>query len=287
MSLAWPRADQNPDLPRPAFIRKEPARERDEALRPILTISIDDSFQYATDVASVLEANGLRGSFFLDTGRIGRTITRTAVRRLAESHEVGSHSVTHSFMTSMPMGECLREMKESKRELEELTGERVTVFAFPYGDENSKLKRLVHFAGYLSARGARQNQYTLPTSVYDINVSLEVTPRRLALLYPTIRVINIWIDSEQSSILPLLISGFVSAFVELPHFALGQLGKAQLLHILLHSYNFRHKARLELLDRFLYMLVDSLHPIGTTVSELAELVTARSTIPVNNMRESQ
>lgn len=242
-------------------------------MKPILVISIDDSFEYAINIASILDQNELRGSFFLDVGRIGRTMNKSTVRRLAESHEVGSHSVTHRQMTKIPLSECLNEIRESKRRLEEITGKTVASFAFPYGDENKTLRRLVLAEGYRCARGARQGQCVLPSSVDDMNVSLLVTPRRLKLLLQLIGLATSRDDSKPKKIvLPFAVPAIMSVFFALPHLPMLETRRVNLLHILLHPYNFRHTCELDLIDRFLRVIVDSAHPVNLTVSELAQAI---------------
>jgi hypothetical protein len=243
--------------------------------RPILVISIDDSFQYAIDIASILQRNDLKGSFFFDAGRIGRAMDRATLRRVAEHHEVGSHSVTHRYMTRMSLGDCLREMRESKIELEEITGRSVLSFAFPYGDYNARLGSLALAAGYLCTRGAAQGHFTLPTAVNDINVSLELTPKRLRLLYYSTRFVSIYGKSALRCVLVLLIANILSAFVSLPHLTNPRSQQMSVLHLLLHPYYFRQTSELRLLDKFLRLLIDSIHPTNLTVCELAALVKAR------------
>ena len=245
-----------------------------DILKLIFVISVDDSFEYAAGVASVLERNGLKGTFFLDTGRVGRALSRATVRRLADFHEVGSHSVTHSHMTMMPLCESLREMRESRRQLEEVIGRNVKSFAFPYGEHSAKLRQLVVFAGYLCARGAREGHYALPGNVYDMNISLHVTPKKLRLLLQSARFTTIFRNSGLDKTFFLLVLGAISVFTALPHFIKVSTGNAGVLHILLHAYDFCESSRLNLLDRFLDLLMDTLQPTNLTVPEVAQLVAA-------------
>ena len=69
--------------------------------------------------------------------------------------------MTHPALTRLPFEQAREEVLGSKRALEDRIGEPVTAFAYPYGAENERLRRLVaeHFEvgcstrlGYLRAR---------------------------------------------------------------------------------------------------------------------------------------
>jgi peptidoglycan/xylan/chitin deacetylase (PgdA/CDA1 family) len=72
-------------------------------------------------------------------GRTGRenyrALTREEVRTLAASSQVtiGAHSVTHTPLALLDDEEQRREILQSRRELEELTGREVALFSYPFG----------------------------------------------------------------------------------------------------------------------------------------------------------
>lgn len=67
--------------------------------------------------------------------------------------EIGSHSMTHSIFTANYMNEDKMnfELKESKKQLEAITGKPVDSFCFPSGYYNYKAMELAKEAGYKSA----------------------------------------------------------------------------------------------------------------------------------------
>ena len=50
--------------------------------------------------------------------------------------ERGSHSVTHSVMSALPADAQWNEITDSKARLEEIVGDRITSFAYPYGSSS-------------------------------------------------------------------------------------------------------------------------------------------------------
>jgi peptidoglycan/xylan/chitin deacetylase (PgdA/CDA1 family) len=82
-----------------------------------------------------------------------RTITREDVAGLAGDPlvEVGSHTVTHPLLASLPDSLQRQEIEGSKRLLEELLGKPTCSFAYPHGgadDFNATSVSLVREAGY-------------------------------------------------------------------------------------------------------------------------------------------
>lgn len=73
----------------------------------------------------------------------------------AEGIEVGSHTVTHTALDEMHSDELLRELKESKSEIERNLESKVRFFAYPYGRLNEKARKAVEAAGYEAACSTR------------------------------------------------------------------------------------------------------------------------------------
>ena len=65
--------------------------------------------------------------------------------------EVGSHTVTHPFLSELPKNQQAQEIFESQRLLSELSGKPVRYFAYPSGDYNQDTLELVMEAGYQAA----------------------------------------------------------------------------------------------------------------------------------------
>jgi peptidoglycan/xylan/chitin deacetylase (PgdA/CDA1 family)/UDP-N-acetylglucosamine:LPS N-acetylglucosamine transferase len=62
--------------------------------------------------------------------------------------EFGAHTKTHSDLTKISLLQAETEIRESKAELEKITGKSVISFAYPYGGMNDDVKRLVKEAGF-------------------------------------------------------------------------------------------------------------------------------------------
>ncbi len=117
--------------------------------RALVSISFDDAPESAADAgARVLQARGVRGTYFLcaglmgETGPMGRNADAAAVRRLlAEGHEVGCH--THSHINcGRATGEALTaEAQRNAAALAALGAPEPRAFAYPYGEVSMAAKR--------------------------------------------------------------------------------------------------------------------------------------------------
>ncbi|MHB8520309.1 MAG: polysaccharide deacetylase family protein [Limisphaerales bacterium] len=70
---------------------------------------------------------------------------------LAAGHEIGSHTLTHPFLTRLSLAAAREEIFSSKHKLEDLFGRPIAHFCYPYGDWNEPVRDLVREAGYATA----------------------------------------------------------------------------------------------------------------------------------------
>jgi len=99
-----------------------------------------------------VESRGFKGTFFLVTSGVWDWAPWVAAA--SSGHELGSHAVTHSDLTLLPVNQAKAEIDSSKAAIESaLGGDKCVSFAYPYGTSNDTIKGLVQSAGYISARG--------------------------------------------------------------------------------------------------------------------------------------
>jgi peptidoglycan/xylan/chitin deacetylase (PgdA/CDA1 family) len=86
--------------------------------------------------------------------------------------EVGAHSCTHAHLTRIDGEAARREIQESKRTLEQILGQEVTMLAYPYGESNPEVESSAREAGFEAAfatdqapRDHSRNLYRLRRSV--------------------------------------------------------------------------------------------------------------------------
>jgi peptidoglycan/xylan/chitin deacetylase (PgdA/CDA1 family) len=139
-------------------------RIRDDGPPPGLTaLSFDDGVQdnHAV-VLPLLREYGIPATVYVTTGLIGSTypwmdgaipmMNEDEIRELAEAGvEIGAHTVSHPNLTQLGQSECLREMTESRRELERITSSTVETFAYPFCRYGDAAVAAAGEAGFLAA----------------------------------------------------------------------------------------------------------------------------------------
>jgi peptidoglycan/xylan/chitin deacetylase (PgdA/CDA1 family) len=70
---------------------------------------------------------------------------------LAAGHDIGSHTLTHPFLTQLQPKQAKEEIQASRKKLEDLFGRPIEHFCYPYGDWNESVRDLVIAAGYKTA----------------------------------------------------------------------------------------------------------------------------------------
>lgn len=131
-----------------------------------VVLTFDDGFSdFCLSAAPVLRRLGLPATIFLPTRYCGRTnswpgqpswvkeqrlLSWEQVRELSsEGFRFGAHTINHPELTSLPLGEAEREIADSKKHIEEQTGQPVEFFSYPYGRWNPALRDIVarHYKG--------------------------------------------------------------------------------------------------------------------------------------------
>lgn len=82
--------------------------------------------------------------------------------------EIGSHTLTHPFLTQLDPREAWREIEFSKKKIEDRLGVEVTSFCYPYGDYNTAIRDMVEKAGYKYAFTTKTGSFDLNSDKYQI-----------------------------------------------------------------------------------------------------------------------
>jgi hypothetical protein len=124
----------------------------------VVTLGFDDGTAGHFDVVRpVLAEHGMRGVFFVITGRLGQPgyMTAEQVRQLHdEGHEIGGHTVNHLHLIQLSAEDQVREVRHNEEYLQVLLGIKPSVvsFAYPFGEWDPGVAKLVETVGYTSAR---------------------------------------------------------------------------------------------------------------------------------------
>jgi len=96
-------------------------------------------------------------------------MTPTQLREVSDHGiEIGSHSLTHSDLTTCSMHQAWSEISLSKSKLEDVIGKEVLSFSFPFGRQNGVLSSLASVAGYSFACGVYNGPASFSADRFNI-----------------------------------------------------------------------------------------------------------------------
>ncbi|MEO6683953.1 MAG: polysaccharide deacetylase family protein [Ginsengibacter sp.] len=119
--------------------------------KPVM-LTFDDAIegQY-TIAAKEMEKYGFKGVFFLMTIPIGkpRYMTKEQIKDLADKgHAMESHTWDHHMVTKLEGDDFEKQFGGSNKTIEEITGKKVTYFAYPFGIWGKSVFPELDKAGY-------------------------------------------------------------------------------------------------------------------------------------------
>ena len=127
----------------------------------------DDGVEDDIRLCELLREKGAKASFNLNPGFAGaqrvchwryndcKDVVRLAKPELPAVYNgftIANHSVTHPWPTRIPIAEWRREVSDGRRQLQDIFGQPVLGFAYPYGDTNAATAEAVQDAGHVYAR---------------------------------------------------------------------------------------------------------------------------------------
>jgi len=130
-------------------------------------VTLDDAFQSVfLNALPLFQELGVPAITYVVSGQIGgsnvwdrnkglkerRLMSRAEILQwVGAGYEIGAHTVTHTRLTNLSPADARREIFDSKKALEDLTGQAVLHFCYPYGSSNALIRDLVMEAGYETA----------------------------------------------------------------------------------------------------------------------------------------
>lgn len=129
-----------------------------------VSLTFDDGVASQLAAADLLEARGVRGTFFVPSGFVGRRgyLRWGDVGALADrGHEIGGHTASHARITELDARSARREVEDDRRALV-AHGVAPVTFAYPYGACDDPTASIVREAGYRAARAVGGIVETLP-----------------------------------------------------------------------------------------------------------------------------
>lgn len=112
-----------------------------------ISITIDDGYKDTLLASEELTKLQIPFTIYMVVSELDRPgfLTKQDLRSLHNNPfcTIGSHTMTHPYLTRICESDMLYEVLDSKKELENILGDPVEHFSFPYGDRNRKITDFV------------------------------------------------------------------------------------------------------------------------------------------------
>lgn len=141
--------------------------------RPIV-ITFDDGYADAYMAAyPILKKYNFSATFYIITGQVGQSERMTSgqiIDLYKNGMNIGSHTVSHLNLPSLPADELQRQLADSKQYLEQLLGHKIYDFCYPSGKFDDNVMVNLNALGYKTAT-------TTKNGIPDLNANIFELPR--------------------------------------------------------------------------------------------------------------
>jgi len=185
-----------------------------------LSITFDDALESIYSIAlPELETVGVTATVFVISDLVGKkyqcqpVMTKQMLKSLVSKEwEIGSHTVTHPNLTELSDHQLIKELRDSKKNLEEITSTKVVSLAYPFGAYDNRVKAIAarHYAFArsvscypplrvnslspdllgLTAMSTYERAFSLPLHIFDNHIARRISYRPRARNSTTTNVIN-------------------------------------------------------------------------------------------------
>ena len=110
---------------------------------------------------------------------------KSDIKELSESGlvEIGGHTLSHPRLPKINLAKQQHEVVTNKHQLEEIIGNKLTSFAYPYGDLDENVKQVVKDAGY---------KYAVATNSGPLAFHKDLMQIRRIAIFPKTNVFGLW-----------------------------------------------------------------------------------------------
>jgi len=123
--------------------------------KPIV-LTFDDGYRdFFTNAFPILRERNLKATVFVITQLVDGEdyLTWEQLREIKGSGliTIGDHTLSHKDLAALPEEEIRSQILDAKNILENNLGLKIEVFAYPYGDSNNKVTKVLQEGGFLAA----------------------------------------------------------------------------------------------------------------------------------------
>ncbi len=138
--------------------------------RKALTFSYDDGQSFDRRLAELLRSHGMKGTFHLNSGRLGLRrgdevyIGAEEIKEVYAGHEVACHGVEHRNLPTITRQQAVLEIQEDRKALEQITGGLVQGMSYAFGNYDQEIMEIAKSLGIKYSRTVKDTKNFFPPS---------------------------------------------------------------------------------------------------------------------------
>ena len=149
-------------------------------LSKTIVITFDDGYYDNYEHAyPVLKKYGIKATLFVIVDKIGQPgwVGWKELKEMSDSGiiTIGSHTMTHPWLTSLNIEKIKSEFKNSKEILENRLGKRVDLLCYPMGNHDGRSEENAKRSGYVCAVGTNPGKSSSADDIYAIG-RIKISP---------------------------------------------------------------------------------------------------------------
>lgn len=139
--------------------------------RRAMTFSYDDGILADLRLIELMKKYGVKGTFNINTHHYengnepDNRLTKAQIKAIADDprFEIACHGHRHPYYTYLPITTVTDDILENRKIVEEITGQIITGFAYPYGPYNKVSEQAIESVAIAYARTVKAtNEFDLP-----------------------------------------------------------------------------------------------------------------------------
>jgi len=143
----------------------------------IVTTSWDDGHPLDTKLADILLKHKIAGTFYISQNNKERSVmSEYDMREIYNNFEIGAHSLSHAILDKLNISKIEQEVKKSKQGIEDIIGSSVSMFCYPRGRYNKRVKEVVKNAGFIGARTTREFYLNKGSDPFEMPTTMQAFP---------------------------------------------------------------------------------------------------------------
>ncbi len=167
--------------------------------KPVV-ITFDDGYEdNFTTALPILEKYGLRAAVFIAVNKVGQAgyLSWEQIQSMQErSIDIGSHTLSHTDLTTLSHAQWEQEIRNSKLEMEQRLRKPVTFLAYPHGQFSPAMFEYLKRAGYNGAFSGITGLNFKDTNLYEL--------KRISIFGPTLDLWSFRLRLARSNIESLM-----------------------------------------------------------------------------------